>query len=84
VIAWTLGLGAYKWLSMSVGEWCSEGLLAIFFLLVGLEIRREMTAGALTDRRAAVLPVVAAIGRVIAPALIYMALNHGTPDAQGW
>jgi NhaA family Na+:H+ antiporter len=77
-------LGSSKWLSMSVGQWCSEGLLAVFFLLVGLEIRREMTAGALTDRRAAVLPVVAAVGGVIAPALIYLALNRGTPAAQGW
>jgi NhaA family Na+:H+ antiporter len=77
-------LGSNQWLSMSVGEWCSEGLLAIFFLLVGLEIRREMTAGALADRRAAVLPVVAAIGGVIAPALIYEALNRGTPAEHGW
>ncbi len=77
-------LGSTRWLSMSVGQWCSEGLLAIFFLLVGLEIRRELTAGALKDRRAAVLPVVAAIGGVIAPALIYLAFNLGTPGAQGW
>src|SRR5580704_13615767 len=84
LIGSTLVLGSHQWLSMSVGQWCSEGLLAVFFLLVGLEIRREMTAGALTDRRAAVLPVVAAIGGVIAPALIYLAFNHGTPAAQGW
>jgi Na+:H+ antiporter, NhaA family len=79
-----LVLGSHEWVSMSVREWCSEGLLAVFFLLVGLEIRREMTAGALTDRRAAVLPVVAAIGGVIAPALLYEALNRGTPAAHGW
>jgi len=70
-------------LSLTVGAWFSEGLLAIFFLLVGLEIRREMTAGALADRRAAVLPVVAAIGGVLAPAAIYLALNSG-PTARGW
>ncbi len=70
-------------LSLSVGEWCSEGLLAIFFLLVGLEIRRELTAGALADRRVAILPVVAAVGGVLAPAGIYLALNHG-PTAHGW
>jgi NhaA family Na+:H+ antiporter len=80
----TLILGSRKWLAMSVGQWCSEGLLAFFFLLVGLEIRREMSAGALMDRRAAVLPVVAAIGGVLAPALIYLAWNHGTPAARGW
>lgn len=80
----TLVFGSDSWLSMSVGQWCSEGLLAAFFLLVGLEIRREMTAGALTDRRAAVLPVVAAIGGVIAPALLYTALNHHTAAERGW
>jgi Na+:H+ antiporter, NhaA family len=80
----SLVVGSASWLSMSVGQWCSEGLLAIFFLLVGLEIRREMTAGALTDKRAAVLPIVAAVGGVIAPALVYLAFNHGTPAAGGW
>ena len=69
--------------SMTIAAWFSEGLLAAFFLLVGLEIRREMTAGALTDPKAAVLPVVAAIGGVLAPALIYLAL--ATPaTANGW
>jgi NhaA family Na+:H+ antiporter len=72
-----------KELSLSVAEWFSEGLLAIFFLLVGLEIRREMTAGVLTELRAAVLPVVAALGGVLAPAAIYLALNRG-PTAPGW
>jgi NhaA family Na+:H+ antiporter len=70
-------------LSMPVGEWCSEGLLAVFFLLVGLEIRRELTSGSLVDPRAAVLPVVAAIGGVLAPTAIYLALNPG-PTAAGW
>jgi Na+:H+ antiporter, NhaA family len=80
----TIILGSPRWLSMTVAQWCSEGLLAIFFLLVGLEIRREMTAGALTDRRAAALPVIAAIGGVVAPALIYLSLNRGAPGARGW
>ncbi len=80
----TIVLGSPRWLSMSVAQWCSEGLLAIFFLLVGLEIRREMTAGALTDRRAAALPVIAAFGGVVVPALIYLAFNAGTPAAHGW
>jgi Na+:H+ antiporter, NhaA family len=70
-------------LSMSVGAWFSEGLLAIFFLLVGLEIRREMTAGDLSDPRAAILPVLAAVGGVLAPAAIYLSLNGG-PTARGW
>jgi len=70
-------------LSLTVGDWFSEGLLAIFFLLVGLEIRREMTAGALSDRRAAILPALAAMGGVLAPTAIYLALNPG-PTAPGW
>jgi Na+:H+ antiporter, NhaA family len=69
--------------SMTVDAWFSEGLLAIFFLLVGLEIRREMTSGELADPHAAALPVLAAIGGVIAPAAIYLAFNRG-PAALGW
>jgi NhaA family Na+:H+ antiporter len=68
---------------LTVAEWCSEGLLSIFFLLVGLEIRREATAGALADRRAIALPVVGALGGVLAPAAIYLLLNPG-PTAHGW
>jgi NhaA family Na+:H+ antiporter len=70
-------------LALDVREWFSEGLLSIFFLLVGLEIRREMTTGALTAWRAAILPIVAALGGVVAPALIYLAFNRG-PAARGW
>jgi NhaA family Na+:H+ antiporter len=70
-------------LSLRVGEWCSEGLLAVFFMLVGLEIRRELTTGSLTAPRAAILPVVAAIGGVLAPTGIYLLLNMG-PTAPGW
>ncbi|HXQ12031.1 MAG TPA: Na+/H+ antiporter NhaA [Caulobacteraceae bacterium] len=70
-------------LSLSIASWCSEGLLAIFFLILGLEIRREAKAGSFADRRAAVAPVVAAAAGVAAPALFYLALNGG-PTAAGW
>ncbi len=70
-------------LSLTIGDWMSEGLLSFFFLLVGLEIRREMTVGTLADIRAALLPIVAAIGGVIVPAVIYLAINRG-PGAPGW
>jgi NhaA family Na+:H+ antiporter len=70
-------------LSLTVSDWFSEGLLTVFFLLVGLEIRREMTAGAFTDRRAAALPILCAISGVLAPATVYLALNHGL-TAPGW
>jgi Na+:H+ antiporter, NhaA family len=69
--------------SMTVAEWCAEGIMTFFFLLVGLEIRREMTAGALADRKAATLPVAAAVGGVVVPALIYLACNRG-PTYRGW
>jgi NhaA family Na+:H+ antiporter len=73
--------GSGVWLS--VADWCSEGLLAIFFLIVGLEIRREMSGGSLSDPRAAVAPALAALGGVLVPAAIYLALNPGR-TAVGW
>jgi len=84
IVETSIGVGASAGsLALTTAEWCSEGLLTVFFLLVGLEIRRDMTAGALTDRRAAVLPVVCAIGGTLAPAAVYLALNRGG-TAPGW
>ncbi|MFW6188426.1 MAG: Na+/H+ antiporter NhaA, partial [Actinomycetota bacterium] len=62
-------------LDHTVGEWASEGLLAIFFFLVGLELKTEFVDGELRNIRKALLPVVAAFGGVIVPALIYVAVN---------
>ncbi len=70
-------------LSLTAGAWLSEGFLGLFFLVVGLEIRREMSAGVLADARAAALPVLAAIGGVVAPAAIYLMLNDGAART-GW
>ena len=79
-----LGLGPpHGGVWMSLADWASEGLMAIFFLIIGLEIRREVTAGSLSDPRAAAGPVVAAIGGVLVPAAIYLAINQG-PGAAGW
>jgi Na+:H+ antiporter, NhaA family len=79
-----LGLGPpARMLSLSVSQWCAEGLLAIFYLILGLEIRREMTAGSLADWRAAAAPVLATVGAIAAPALFYWALNPG-PTSVGW
>ena len=67
----------------TVGEWASEGLLAIFFFLVGLELKTEFVDGELRNIRKAMLPVVAAFGGVIAPALIYVVVNtvdNGDPS----
>ncbi|SMF03229.1 sodium/proton antiporter, NhaA family [Tistlia consotensis] len=72
-----------KLLSLNLAEWFSEGLLAVFFTLIGLEIRREVTSGELSSLRAAILPVVGALGGMLAPALIYLSLNaDGLPE--GW
>ena len=68
---------------LSSRDWLAEGLLSFFFLIVGLEIRRELASGALEDRRAALLPAIAALGGVVTPALIYLALNPG-PTRAGW
>jgi NhaA family Na+:H+ antiporter len=70
-------------LSLTVRDWFSEGLLAGFFLVVGLELRRNMRRGSLAEWRAATLPIVAALGGVVVPALIYVAINHGR-TARGW
>jgi len=70
-------------LSLSVGQWCSEGLLAIFYLILGLELRREMTAGSLANSRAALAPLLAGVSGVVASAGVYLAINSGA-TASGW
>ena len=64
--------------------WINDGLMAVFFFLVGLEIKREVLGGELASRRKAALPVVAALGGMVVPAAIYSLLNAGGPGARGW
>ncbi len=64
--------------------WINDGLMAIFFLLVGLDIKREVLAGELASIKKAALPIVAALGGVIVPAVVYALINQGTPTAKGW
>ena len=71
-------------LNYSVAAWINDGLMAIFFLLVGLEIKRELVEGELSTPKKAMLPILAAFGGAVVPALIYAALNSGTPTAAGW
>ena len=82
----TLGVSAAgNGFSLSVHDWINDALMAIFFLLVGLEIRREMTDGELNSVRRAAAPGVAALGGMIVPAVIYIALNRANPGAlRGW
>lgn len=69
---------------MSFEHWVNDGLMVIFFLLVGLEIKRELLIGELASVRRATLPVAAAIGGMVAPALIFAAFNFRGPGAAGW
>lgn len=64
--------------------WINDGLMAIFFLLVGLEIKRELVEGELSSFKKAALPIFAALGGVVLPAGIYFLINKGTPTASGW
>ncbi|PPB49574.1 Na+/H+ antiporter NhaA [Arthrobacter pityocampae] len=72
-------------LELSVGQWASDGLLAVFFFLVGLELKREFVAGDLRQISRAIVPVAAAFGGVVVPALIYTAVNLSSPETlRGW
>src|SRR5271155_3528695 len=71
-------------LSESRHEWINDGLMSIFFFLVGLEIKREVLIGELSSLRQAAFPFIAALGGSIVPALLYLALNHSDIHARGW
>jgi NhaA family Na+:H+ antiporter len=77
------GLGTFVY-AESLHFWVNDALMTVFFLVVGMEIRREIHEGALSKLDQAVLPIAAAIGGVIAPALIYLALNGDPTRARGW
>ena len=79
----SIGLGSYV-LSQSLHFWINDALMTVFFLVVGMEIRREIHEGALSNLRLAALPLAAAVGGVVVPALIYVALNGGALQRQGW
>jgi Na+/H+ antiporter NhaA len=76
VAGWTL--------SMDLGHWVNDGLMALFFFVIGLEVRREFSVGELTDRRRAAIPVVAALGGLVVPALVYLAVAPAGEAARGW
>lgn len=81
----TVTVGGAGWgVSMTLRDWINDGLMAVFFFLVGLEIKREFLVGDLASVRHAALPIAAAVGGMVVPATLYAALNHGTAAGRGW
>jgi len=79
----TIGFKQFQ-LSKSLLHWINDGLMTIFFFVVGLEIKREMLIGELASAKRAALPVMAAIGGMLGPAVLYACFNAGQPSARGW
>ncbi|MCY9843163.1 Na+/H+ antiporter NhaA [Vibrio caribbeanicus] len=72
-------------LGLSVSHWINDGLMAIFFLLIGLEVKRELLEGALKSKETAVFPAIAAVGGMLLPAVVYLLFNYQDPQAiKGW
>lgn len=78
-------VGVGRWaIRDDLRHWVNEALMTLFFLLAGLEIKRELTSGELRDRRAAALPVLAALGGMVVPAVLFLAVNTGSAGQRGW
>ncbi len=75
--------GAFE-LQKSLHHWINDGLMALFFFVVGLEIKREILVGELSDPRQASLPIIAAIGGMVMPALVYFLISSGSEGVNGW
>ena len=83
---WNMSLGVTvgeKTISMSLMHWINDGLMALFFLMVGLEIKRELLIGELSSVEKASFPIVAAIGGMVIPALVYISFNLEDPRGFG-
>ena len=80
-----IALGVGRWsVEMSLHDWINDGAMTLFFLVVGLEIKRELVHGELRDLRAAAVPLIGAAGGMLVPALIYLAINAGHAGSRGW
>ncbi|HMB91188.1 MAG TPA: Na+/H+ antiporter NhaA [Rhodothermales bacterium] len=79
----TVGAGSFA-ISKPLLLWINDGLMAIFFFVVGLEIKREVLVGELSSAKQMALPLAAALGGMVVPALLYLTLNAGTPTSSGW
>jgi NhaA family Na+:H+ antiporter len=71
-------------LDLTVATWAADGLLAIFFFVAGMELKYELVSGSLSNRANAAVPIAAALGGMIVPAVIFYSINAGTPSASGW
>jgi NhaA family Na+:H+ antiporter len=79
----TIGVGDWS-LAEDLQHWVNDALMALFFLVVGLEIKRELLTGELREPRVAALPAIAALGGMVVPALLYLAINFSGEPARGW
>jgi Na+/H+ antiporter NhaA len=71
-------------LSMTLQHWVNDGLMALFFFVIGLEVRREISMGELSDRRRVMVPIMAGLGGMLVPTLLYLAVNSSGEAARGW
>ena len=85
ILHWKLsvGMGDFQ-LSMSLLHWINDGLMAVFFFVIGMEIKREFLFGELKSPSSTLLPIAAAVGGMVMPALLYTAFNIGKPTISGW
>ncbi len=85
ILHWKLsvGMGDFQ-LSMSLLHWINDGLMAVFFFVIGMEIKREFLFGELKSPSSTLLPIAAAVGGMVVPALLYTAFNIGKPTISGW
>jgi NhaA family Na+:H+ antiporter len=79
----TVDLGGHA-VAQDLRHWINDGLMALFFFVIGLEIKQEITDGQLTTRRDAAVPIAGALGGMVVPALVYLAFNLGGDGAEGW
>jgi Na+/H+ antiporter NhaA len=79
----SVSLGGWE-ITEDLRRWVNDGLMTFFFFIVGLEVRRELDMGELRERRRVAVPVIAALGGMVAPALIYLAVNAGGPGTRAW
>ena len=82
-LTFTIGVPGFE-LSKSLHHWINDGLMAIFFFVIGLELKREILVGELADLQQAILPIVAAIGGMLVPVIIYISLNPTGQTLDGW